>query len=102
MVLPLEEAIAGFLDGGGFYPLAMVMPSIMLGPLLAGLIACANVQADLNDRRYIFWRSKPVGVKRFITLKYAAGLIVALLIQACPMVFAMVTSAIYDEEQSVA
>ncbi len=102
MVLPLEEATASLLDGGGFYPLAMVMPSIMLGPLLAGLIACANVQADLNDRRYIFWRSKPVGVKRFIALKYATGLIIALLIQACPIVFAMVTSAIYDERHPAA
>ncbi|MCD6392371.1 MAG: hypothetical protein J7M40_02575, partial [Planctomycetes bacterium] len=101
MVLPLEEAVASLLDGGGFSALGTVALSIMLGPLLAGLIACANVQADLNDRRYIFWRSKPVGVKRFIALKYATGLIIALLIQACPMVFAIVTSAIYDEEQSV-
>lgn len=101
MVLPLEEATASLLDGGGFYVLAMVMPSVMLGPLLAGLIACANVQADLNDRRYIFWRSKPVGVKRFIALKYVSGLIVALVIQACPIVFAMVTSAIYPAAEQM-
>ena len=99
MVLPLEEAAASLLDGGGFYALGTVLLAIMLGPLLAGLIACANVQADLNDRRYIFWRSKPVGVKRFIALKYATGLIIALAIQACPIVFAIVTGVIFDEKR---
>lgn len=60
MVLPIEEAFVNLSAGDGFFSRHMVALSVMFTPLLAGLIACANVQADLNERRYTFWRSKPV------------------------------------------
>lgn len=91
MVLPLEEAVTNLLEKDGFYATWTVIPSVILGPLLAGLIACANVQGDMEDRRYAFWRSKPVGLKRFMTIKYLTGLVLAMSVQACPMLFAAAT-----------
>ena len=68
MVLPLEEAVVSLKDGTGVYSSTMVIVSLMFAPLLTGLIACANVQGDFNEKRYIFWQSKPVNLKLFITL----------------------------------
>ena len=62
MVLPLEEAAVNLHAGDGFYSSAWTGVTLLLAPLLAGLIACANVQADLDEKRYLFWRSKPAGV----------------------------------------
>lgn len=94
MALPLEEAVMNAWEGHGFCAgrLTLVFP-VMAAPLLAGLIACANVQADLDDRRYIFWRSKPVGVKSFMTIKFVIGLLLTFVIIACPILFAYATSA---------
>jgi hypothetical protein len=69
MVLPIEEAIVNLKAGDGFYSASLTIMAVMFSPLLVGLIACANVQADLNERRYIFWRSKPANVKMLMTLK---------------------------------
>ena len=68
MLLPIEEAVVNLADGEGFYSVPMVIMAVMLSPLLFGLLACANVQGDLEEKRYIFWRSKPVDAKRFMTL----------------------------------
>lgn len=95
MVLPLEEAVVNWRDGAGFYAAGMAVASVFLSPLLAGLIACANVQADLDDRRYTFWRSKPVGTASFMTLKFAVGLILALVIFACPVMFGLIGDKMY-------
>ena len=100
MVLPIEELFVGFKDGFGFDNGASVIVSFMFAPLLAGLIACANVQADLNDKRYIFWRSKPAGVKLMITIKYFIGLVISIIIFACPIVFGIIVTAIYKEKVS--
>ncbi|MHC4537609.1 MAG: hypothetical protein ACYS6K_27060 [Planctomycetota bacterium] len=99
MVLPVEEAIVNLRAGDGFFTTAMTFPSVFFGPLLAGLIACANVQADLNDKRYIFWRSKPANVKLLLTIKFFTGLIASLIILACPVVFAFVSNLIWNEEK---
>ncbi|MBW7992045.1 MAG: hypothetical protein FVQ84_18800 [Planctomycetes bacterium] len=98
MVLPIEEAIVNLKAGDGFFTTTMTFPAIMFGPLLAGLIACANVQGDLDEKRYIFWRSKPANVKLLITLKFFTGLVASLLIIACPIVFALVTNIIWNED----
>ncbi|MHC4188992.1 MAG: hypothetical protein ACYSUB_04870 [Planctomycetota bacterium] len=98
MVLPIEEAVVNLKAGDGFFCTNMTFPAILFGPLLAGLIACANVQGDLNEKRYIFWRSKPANVKLLITLKFFIGLIVSLMILACPLVFMFVTNIIWNEE----
>ena len=98
MVLPLEEAAMNLADGAGFYTENMTLVTFFIFPFLAGLIACANVQADLDEKRYIFWMSKPVGVKRFITLKYLVGLVLALFILACPVVFAVVSNVICETD----
>jgi len=98
MVLPVEEAVVNLKAGDGFFSTNMTFPAIMFGPLLAGLIACANVQGDLNEKRYIFWRSKPANVKLLITLKFFIGLVASLLIIACPVVFSLVTNTFWNEE----
>ncbi len=100
MALPIEEAIINLREGEGFYAsgLSLGIP-MTVAPLLAGLIACANVQADLDDRRYIFWRSKPVGVKAFMMLKYFVGLVVAMVIVRSPVVFAVVSSAVSNGDK---
>jgi len=57
MVLPIEDAVVNLREGDGFHSIRLVYAAITFSPLLAGLIACANVQGDLNEKRYIFWRS---------------------------------------------
>ncbi|MCP4259635.1 MAG: hypothetical protein GY774_19310 [Planctomycetes bacterium] len=98
MVLPIEEAIVSLKAGDGFFCTNMTFAAILFGPLLAGLIACVNVQCDLNEKRYIFWRSKPANVKLLITLKFFIGLIVSLIILACPVFFALLSNLIWNEE----
>ena len=98
MILPVEEAIVILKAGGGFFSDSMTFTAILFGPLLTGLIACANVQGDLNEKRYIFWRSKPANVKLLISLKYLIGLIASLLVIACPLVFHFVSNIIWNEE----
>ncbi|MHC4586465.1 MAG: hypothetical protein ACYS3N_18185 [Planctomycetota bacterium] len=98
MVLPVEEAVVNLKAGDGFFSTNMTFPAIMFGPLLAGLIACANVQGDLDEKRYIFWRSKPANVKLLISMKFFIGLIASLLVIACPVVFAIVSNLIWNEE----
>jgi hypothetical protein len=99
MVLPLEEAVVNLLEGNGFYSANIVLVSMMFAPLLAGLIACANVQADFDDKRYIFWRSKPVGVKSFMAMKYFIGLLISFAMIAFPVVFSIVSSLIADTNE---
>jgi hypothetical protein len=100
MALPIEEGFINVKDGEGFYAsvLSLVWP-ITVAPLLAGLMACANVQADLDEKRYIFWRSKPVGVKSFMAIKFFAGLLIAFVVISLPILFAWVTSSIADAEK---
>lgn len=98
MVLPVEEAIVDLRAGDGHLGSGMTSLAVMFGPLLAGLIACANVQGDLNEKRYIFWRSKPANVKLLITLKFFIGLVASLLIVACPVVFAILCNIIWNGE----
>ena len=98
MLLPIEEAIVNLKEGDGFFSTNLTFPAVMLGPLLAGLIACANVQGDLNEKRYIFWRSKPANVKLLITLKFFIGLIASLLVIACPVLFSLVTNIIWNQD----
>ena len=98
MVLPIEEAIVDLRAGDDYLSSAMASLAIMFSPLLAGLIACANVQGDLNEKRYIFWRSKPANVKLLITLKYFIGLVASLLIIACPVIFVILCSIIWNSE----
>jgi hypothetical protein len=97
MVLPIEEAMVSFRAGDGFYSEGMIYASLVFGPLLAGLIACANVQGDLNDKRYIFWRSKPANINLLITLKFFTGLAAFLFVITCPLVFHLVTSIISNK-----
>lgn len=100
MALPIEEAIMNLNEGDGFCvtELSLGIP-IMAGALLAGLIACGNVQADLDDRRYIFWRSKPVRVITFIALKYFVGLLMAFVVIGSPIAFGLITSILVQDEK---
>jgi hypothetical protein len=91
IVLPVEEAFMNLKDGSGFYSEYFWRFSIMFSPFLAGIIGCANVQGDLNEKRYNFWRSKPAGARSFIALKYFLGLTAALLIMLSPVIFSFVT-----------
>jgi len=98
MVLPIEEAAVNYRDGDGFYSSNFIVPAVMISILLAGLIACSNIQADYKQSRYIFWQSKPVRTKLFIALKYFVGLFAALIILLCPVVFGFITSTLCGEE----
>lgn len=98
MVLPIEEALVNLRAGSGFYSAGMVAAAITFSPLLAGLLACAIVQGDLDEKRYIFWRSKPAKVKLLMTLKFFVGLVASLLVLACPLVFAIVTIVLFAQE----
>jgi len=97
MVLPIEEAVVNLKEGDGFSSIRMVILSVMFAPLLAGLIACANVQSDLDEKRYIFWRSKPASVKLLITLKFFVGLIASFVILICPVAFGIISGGVSAE-----
>jgi hypothetical protein len=99
MVLPVEEAIVNLRAGAGFYSLSLAITAAAFGPLLAGLIACANIQGDLDQKRYIFWRSKPANVKLLMTLKFFVGLIASLIVLACPVLFAIATVVLFAKER---
>jgi ABC-type transport system involved in multi-copper enzyme maturation permease subunit len=94
MGVPLEEAVVNLHAGEGFHSSSLTVVTLFLGPLLAALIACANVQADLDEKRDAFWRSKPVAVWQFITGKFFIGLILALAIVACPILFMWITTSL--------
>lgn len=94
MAVPLEEAVVNLHAGEGFHSSPLTIATLYLGPLLAGLIACANVQADLDEKRDAFWRSKPVSVCHFITGKFFIGLIMALVIVACPILFMWISTSL--------
>jgi len=102
MTLPIEQAIVNFRDGDGFYAdETALMPAMVISIFLAGLIACSNVQADFKEKRYVFWRSKPVNTKCFIVLKFFTGMFVAMLIMILPLVFYFVTIAVSGIEPLV-
>ena len=101
LLIPLEEAIINLRDGEGFFSVFAWRLSIVFSPLLTGLIGCANVQADLNDKRYMFWRSKPASTKLFIALKYFIGLIAALMFVMSAPVFAFISCRLNSLEFQV-
>lgn len=85
MVVPIEETLGGLAEGHGDYRLHISIPFLMMGPLLTALIACATVQADLDEKRCLFWQSKPVRTHVFLAFKYVIGLVLSLAIIACPI-----------------
>lgn len=90
MVLPVQDYVLGIRDGRGVHAadtLSVSMLTLFLAPFLTALIACATVQADLDEKRCLFWQSKPVSVPAFMTLKYFVGLAVAMLVLGCPVAF---------------
>ena len=91
MALPLEEAFVNLKEGTGFYSSYTTALILFWTPLLAALLACANVQADLEPRREGFWRSKPLNISGFMAGKYAIGLLLAILIFACPLLFSWIS-----------
>lgn len=94
MILPIEEAFVNLKDGDGFYSHGMSIVGIMIAMPLMGLIACSNVQADFREGRCDFWRSRPIRTKIFVTLKFFIGLMVALVLMACPAVFGIVSGVV--------
>ncbi|NQV34762.1 MAG: hypothetical protein HQ515_18860 [Phycisphaeraceae bacterium] len=98
MILPVEETIVSLHDGDGFSYTATVV-TFWLTPLLAALIACANVQGDLDERRDLFWRSKPVGVCRFISGKFLIGIVLCLVILACPILWMWITTTLSGQRR---
>lgn len=97
MILPVEEAISGIIKGSSYYNIGVLDLAIFLVPILAGLIACANVQMDLDDKRYIFWRSKPAGIKSLIAFKYIIGLFISFILLACPIIFGIIIIVFFTE-----
>ena len=98
MVLPLEEAVVILYEGDGFASSGLTMVTIWLTPLLAALIACASVQADMDERREAFWRSKPVSSHWFVSGKFIVGLILSLMIFICPLLFAWIITTLFGED----
>jgi hypothetical protein len=96
MVLPVEETIVNLRDPQGHYQSGIATGVLAIAPLLAALIACANVQADLDDKRDLFWRSKPVRVGAFITTKFLVGLLLALAVLCVPVMFIWVMARVMD------
>ncbi len=94
MVLPLEEALVSLRAGEGFYSFSGAGGMLLLTPLLGALLACANVQADMDEKRYLFWRSKPAGVWPIMSLKYIVGLLMALAVLACPLLFSIISTSL--------
>ena len=102
MVLPLKEGLVNYQDGEGFYSSGLTVATFLLAPFLSGLIACANIQADLDEKRLVFWCSKPVGIKTFMTLKYFVGLILSLIVITSPVIFSYISIRAYHINEGIA
>lgn len=98
MALPIENTIISIIKKEDPFVTGVVIIAVMITPLLAGLFACVNVQADLSDIRYIFWRSKPVNIKYILTIKYLVGLLVSFFIIACPFLYGIISAYFTGED----
>lgn len=97
MVLPIQEAIINLRDKDGHFESGLSGISLALAPLLAALLACANVQADMDERRDLFWRAKPVRIGAFVSLKYLTGILLTVVLIACPVLFVLGITRILGE-----
>src|SRR5688500_10154997 len=61
-----------------FYSDSAVAMVLGLGGVLAIFVAIGSTTRDLRDELHVFWRSRPVGVARWMGIKYAAGLFTVL------------------------
>ena len=61
-----------------FYSDSAVGLVLGLGAVLAIFVAIGSTTRDLRDELHVFWRSRPVGVARWMGIKYAAGLFTVL------------------------
>lgn len=59
---------------------------IFFGGLLASVVAATAVCRDLDGRLSEFWRSRAVGTLRWLSVKYAVGLIIVLVCCIVPLV----------------
>lgn len=63
----------------------------MLGSVLAVFVAVGASCRDFNGRLEDFWRSRPVGVARWLLMKYVVGLAVVQVACLIPMILEMLT-----------
>ena len=98
MALPIENTIISIITKEEPYYAGITITAVMITPLLAGLLACVNVQSDLDDKRYIFWRSKPVNIKFILIIKYFVGLLVSFFIIICPFIFGIFSAILTGEK----
>lgn len=96
MILPLEETVVSLHDGDGL-SYSATAATFWLAPLLAALVACATVQGDLDEKRDLFWRSKPVRVSQFVMGKFVIGLILCMIILVCPCAWMWMTTTLAGE-----
>jgi hypothetical protein len=69
-----------------FYSDAATGVVLAFGGLLACFVAIGSTTRDLREELHIFWRSRPVGVGRWMAMKYAAGLFTVLAACTIPVV----------------
>ncbi len=93
LAVPLMDAAhrAGY--DRGFCSDAAAELAMMLGPLLAVLLGVGASCPDLRDELRQFWQSRPIGLTRWLLIKYAAGLLVVLAVCGLPLLMQLAMHA---------
>jgi hypothetical protein len=78
-----------------FYSDAATGIVLGFGGLLACFVAIGSTTRDLRDELHVFWRSRPVSVVRWMSVKYAAGLLTVIVACTLPMVMQFVMANVY-------
>jgi len=90
LVFPLLEAITNYQRGHAFrtdMPEGIVL---CLGGFFAIFTAVGILCPELKKGLFVFWRSKPVAIWKWILLKYTVGLFVILIVCIIPIIMELV------------
>jgi hypothetical protein len=84
--LPIVAGIEAMWQYSRRFEVASTPWVLMFGGILVVFVAVGTTCRDLNGRVEEFWRSRPVGIVRWLLVKYAVGLTIAVLACAIPMI----------------
>lgn len=86
LVFPLLEAIVSYQKGHAFRTDMPEGITLCLGGFFAIFTAVGIICPELREGLFVFWRSKPIAIWRWILLKYTVGLFVVLIVCVIPLV----------------
>jgi hypothetical protein len=83
---PIVEGIELSLGSNHRFEIDAIPWILALGGVLVMFIAVGSTCRDLNGRVEDFWRSRPIGIVRWLLVKYLVGLLIALAACVVPLI----------------